>query len=80
MVTVPAMTLISQVIGHLSAAPAWLTLCQLVKFLHDLVIICFLGLIAIAAAMQVHRSTGLSLTQPAFLHYVFCQLTPFFHF
>ena len=30
------MTLISQVVGHLSAAPAWLTLGQLVKFLHDL--------------------------------------------
>jgi len=77
---VPAITLISQVIGHLSAAPTWLTLCQLVKFLDDLVIICFLGLIAIGAAMQVHRSTGLSLTQTAFVHYVFCQLAPLFHF
>ena len=32
---IPAMTLISQVVGHLSTTPAWLTFCQLVQFLRQ---------------------------------------------
>jgi hypothetical protein len=74
------MSLISQVVGHFSATPTWLFFCQLLQFLHNLLIIRFAGLIAISTAIQIHYSTGLSLTQPAFSHYVFCQLAPLFHF
>lgn len=77
---VPTMTLVSQVVGHLSTAPTWLAFCQLLQLLHNFVISCFPGLVAIGTAMHVYRPTGLPLAQPASVHYVFCQLTPLFHF
>jgi len=66
------MTLISQIVGHLSATPTWLMLSQLLQFLDDLLIIYFLRLITIGAAVQVHRPTGLSLAQPTLTHHIFC--------
>jgi len=59
---VPIMTMISQVVGHLSATPTWLAFCQLAKFLHNFVIIGFASLVAIGTAVQVHHLAGLPFT------------------
>jgi hypothetical protein len=72
------MPLIPQVVCHLSAAPARLTFCQLVKFLDDLVIICFLGLIAIGAAIQIYCAASLPFTQLMLRDCVLDQFTLFF--
>ncbi len=65
---IPTMTMISQVVSHLFAAPARLAFCQALQFLHDFMIIGFLGLIAIGATIQVYSPAGLPLTQTVLIH------------
>ena len=77
---IPAMPLIPQVVCHLFAAPARLAFCQLVKFLDDLVIICFLGLIAIGAAIQIYCATGLPFAQLVLGYGIVDKFTLFFWF
>jgi hypothetical protein len=64
---VPSMTLVSQVVGHLPAAPPRLTLRQLLQCLYDVLIIAFLGQVAVRAAVQVHCPAGQSLADAVLL-------------
>jgi hypothetical protein len=74
------MALVSQVVGHLSAAPAWLFFCQLVQFLLYFVIIRFAGLIAIRAAIQIYCSAGLPFAYLMLCDRVFDELSLLFRF
>jgi hypothetical protein len=75
---IPAMSLISQVVSHLSATPARLFFYQLPQFLFNFVIISFTGLIAIGAAIQIYYSTGLPFDQFVFGDCVLDQISQLF--